>query len=66
MKKLPTREELIAQGYPFGMVTEGIPFGDSAVEWMRTAPDVKVYIPEKDMGPDCDNCVLAVTPTPDG
>lgn len=66
MKTLPTREELIAAGYPFGRVNDDIPFGDPAVEWMRTAPDVKVYIPQRDPGPDCDNCVLAVTPTPSG
>lgn len=66
MKQLPTREELISAGYPFGRVNDDIPFGDPAVEWMRTQPDVKVYIPARDMGSDCDNCVLAVTPTPSG
>ena len=66
MHKLPTREELIARGYPFGKVTEGIPFGDYTNEWMRTEPDFQIYIPKKDPGNDCDNCVLAVVPTPDG
>ncbi|MGI5898379.1 MAG: sialidase family protein [Christensenellales bacterium] len=61
--KLPSRKELIERGYPFGKVTEGIPFGDPANEWARTQPDAKIYIPEKDMGNDCDNCVLAVIPT---
>ena len=65
MNKLLTREELIAHGYPFGRVNDDIPFGDPSNEWMRTKPDVKVYIPQRDLGPDCDNCVLAVLPTPD-
>ena len=66
MEKLLSREELIAEGYPFGKVTDFIPFGNPENEWMRTEPDVKVFIPEKDGGNNCDNCVLAVTPTPDG
>lgn len=66
MEKLFSREELIQQGYPFGKVSDFIPFGNPENEWMRSEPDVKVFIPEKDGGNNCDNCVLAVTPTPDG
>ena len=65
MRKLASREELIRAGYPYGKVTDYIPFGNPDDEWMRTEPDVCLYIPEKDLGPDCDNCVLAVTATPD-
>lgn len=65
MKKLLSREELIQAGYPYGKVTDFIPFGNPDDEWMRTEPDVCVYIPKRDLGSDCDNCVLAVTVTPD-
>ena len=44
---LTTREELIAMGYPFGRVNDNIPFGYPSNEWMRSNPDVKVYIPQK-------------------
>jgi len=65
MAKLPTREELVNAGFPFGKVSDYIPFGDPQVEWQRTNPDVKIYIPKEDMQGDCDNCVLAVTETSD-
>ena len=66
MRMLYTREELIAAGYPYGKVYDGIPFGNPATEWMRTNPDSIIYAPAKDMAGDCDNCVLAVTELPDG
>ncbi|MBQ7050152.1 MAG: exo-alpha-sialidase [Firmicutes bacterium] len=46
---LPSREELIAQGYPYGKSTEGIPQGNTEVEWKRTKPDVVVYRPHMEM-----------------
>lgn len=66
MEQLLTREELIAQGYPFGYTTKDIPFGDPKTEWMRTGPDAVIYVPKEDLGPDCDNETLVVTPTSDG
>lgn len=64
--RLLSREELVNQGYPFGKVNDFIPFGNPQNEWMRSEPTVKVFIPEKDGADNCDNCVLAVTATPDG
>lgn len=66
MTRLPSREELVNAGFPFGKASDYIPFGDPSVEWQRTNPDVAIYIPKEDMKHDCDNCVLAVTETPDG
>ena len=66
MNRLPSRSELVEQGYIYGMVMENFPLGDPAVEWMRTAPDVQVYLPKVSGGNDNDNCVLAVTPAPGG
>ncbi|MDX1358339.1 MAG: sialidase family protein [Clostridia bacterium] len=48
MKNLPSRQELIDGGYPFGMAAPGIPFGDVSVEWKRTNPDIIFYKPEAD------------------
>jgi hypothetical protein len=64
--KLLSREELVAQGCPYGRVTDFVPFGNPATEWLRTEPDALLYVPQADGGKDNDNCVLAVTPTHDG
>lgn len=40
---LPTREELLAQGCPYGMTTDGDPFGSESTEWLRTNPDSVIY-----------------------
>lgn len=45
-KVLPTREELVAQNYPYGMSAPGIPMGNPEVEWQRSQPDVVVYRPQ--------------------
>ena len=47
-RNLPTRQELIEQGYPFGKATEGIPLGNRKTEWQRSNPDIVVYIPKQD------------------
>lgn len=65
METALSRAELVAQGFPFGKVDDFIPMGNPENEWTRTQPDVVVFVPEEDGGNNCDNCVLAVTPTPD-
>ena len=46
---LPTREELIAMGYPYGKAADGIPMGNPAEEYKRTMPDYIVYRPIEGM-----------------
>lgn len=65
MDRLMTREEMIAAGYPFGKAGEGVPLGDPKTEWQRTKPDICVFLPDKTGQNYNDNCVLAVTPSPD-
>lgn len=40
---LPTREELIVLGYPYGKTASNDPFGCETTEWLRTAPDSVLY-----------------------
>jgi len=46
--KLPSRQELIEQGYPYGMAAPDIPMGNPENEWMRSNPDIVMYRPLKD------------------
>lgn len=48
MTALPTRQELIDRGYPYGLAAPGIPMGDEEVEWKRTSPDIVLYRPTGD------------------
>ena len=57
---LPTREALIAAGFPYGKADDYIPLGNPSVEWMRTRPDRVIYIPHRSDGTDADNCSLRV------
>ncbi len=65
-KALPTREELIAKGYPYGKAAEGIPMGDPKEEHGRTAPDYTVYRPYREDGVDQDNVHFLVVPVKSG
>lgn len=44
-KKLFSRSELINLDYPFGRYGTDIPLGDPDVEWQRSHPDIKVFVP---------------------
>lgn len=44
-KKLFSRSELISLNYPFGKYGNDIPLGDPDVEWQRSNPDIKVFVP---------------------
>lgn len=46
MYKLPTRQELLDAGAPYGITKEGSPLGREDTEWLRTEPDVVVYTPD--------------------
>jgi hypothetical protein len=48
MNSLPSRQELINDGYPFGIAAPGIPLGDVNIEWKRTNPDIILYKPIAD------------------
>ena len=63
---LPTREELIAMGYPYGKAADGIPMGNPAEEYKRTAPDYIVYRPYRKDGVDQDNVHFLVVPVKSG
>lgn len=63
---LPTREELIARGYPYGKAAEGIPMGDPREEYRRTKPDYVVYRPWRPDGVDQDNEHFQVVPVRSG
>lgn len=63
---LPTREELIAQGYPFGKAADGIPLGNPQNEYLRTGADIQVYLPHHPDGCDQDNEHFLVFPAPSG
>jgi len=43
MYKLPTRQELLEAGSPYGQIYNGTPRGRMDTEWLRTNPDVVVY-----------------------
>jgi hypothetical protein len=45
MKFLFSRNELIELEYPFGRYGKDIPLGDPEVEWKRSNPDIKVFVP---------------------
>lgn len=45
IKTLLSRKELIERGYPFGRYGKDIPLGDPDVEWKRSNPDIKVFLP---------------------
>lgn len=47
-KKLPSRQELIDAGYPFGISAPEIPMGNPEIEWKRSEPDIVLYKPIKD------------------
>ena len=40
---LPTREELLAQNCPYGITSDGDPFGCETTEWLRTQPDSVIF-----------------------
>ena len=52
---LPTRMELIAADYPYGKSAEGIPMGDTSIEWKRSNPDIVLYKPVGNESYDNDN-----------
>ena len=45
VKKLFSRDQLIDMGYPFGKYGKDIPLGDPDIEWKRSNPDIKVFVP---------------------
>ena len=45
MKNLFSRNELIEMGYPFGKYGDDVPLGDPDIEWKRSNPDIKVFVP---------------------
>lgn len=64
---LPTREELIKAGYPYGKAAEGIPLGDPAEEWRRSEPDIVVFRPPSDSYQgDNEHFLAFTTPTYNG
>lgn len=52
---LPSRKELIAADYPYGKSAEGIPMGDTSIEWKRSNPDIILYKPAGNDSYDNDN-----------
>ncbi len=61
---LPSREQLIKAGYPYGKADDMIPLGNPQLEWMRTSPDRVIYIPHGADGFDTGNCQLKVFKNP--
>ena len=61
---LPSREQLIKAGYPYGKADDVIPLGNPQTEWMRTSPDRVIYIPHSADGHDTGNCSLKVFRNP--
>ncbi|MBR3928145.1 MAG: exo-alpha-sialidase [Clostridia bacterium] len=61
---LPSREQLIENGFPYGKADENIPLGNPQTEWMRTCPDRVLYLPHNTDGYDTDNCQLRVFENP--
>lgn len=45
IKSLFSRDELIAMNYPFGRYGKDVPLGDPDVEWKRSNPDIRVFVP---------------------
>lgn len=45
IKKLFSRNELIDLNFPFGKYGKDTPLGDPDVEWMRSNPDIHVFVP---------------------
>ena len=65
-KGLPTREQLVEAGYPYGKAAKGMPLGDPLYEYARTQPDVIMYKPHRADLADGDNVHVSVFPAPSG
>ena len=66
MSGLPSRQNLISRGYPFGMAAPGIPLGDEKIEWKRTDPDIVLYKPKGESSYTNDNEHFLVVKAPYG
>jgi len=64
MYKLPTKQQLLDAGAPYGSMPNGYPKGMEATEWLRTEPDAVIFIPDTGVPADSANEHIHVAEVP--